>query len=492
MNDLSNRRLLWPMLILISATPRLLGAFLLPNAFGDAYAYIREIGTLSTKISTGTFRLADLFGFWLPLYQFLSAILNLIVHNGFYSGKIVSAVMGVGACLFVFGITLELTASQKAALLAFILIALNPLHIVYSASAMTDVPHAFFVVAAIYFMLKQRWIWAAGFAVMAGMTRMESWMFLALIPAIQVIRERRISILAVLILALPPALWLYISWKATGDAWACFRQRQEYLHWLLAANPTLASFSLKHILKDLATLLISSDVAVLAAAFIALWFLCRSLAALLSSRKVHHHLHLVLAPLSVFFAFFALLAVAYLTHQQPIIFPRYGLILFTIGIPILFWTFFRLKQRGPAWARRLVIIIVVVCATEGAIELGGAVGFVNATAKQRAVADYLRDHVDARSQTRIFSDEGTVTVMSGLPAEMFLTSSDAPKDRAALLAFLKAKRVEYLVFVEHEDSTPAKVFPELRNGSANEIFKPVMHAETSFQRIDIWVYRINF
>lgn len=456
MNDLSNRRLLWPVLILIAGAPRLLGAFFLPNAFGDAYAYIREIGTLSTRISAGTFRLTDLFGFWLPLYQFLSAILNLIVHNGFYSGKIVSAVMGVGACLFVYSITLEITASQKAALFAFLLIALNPLHVVYSASAMTDVPHAFLVLAAIYFMLKKQWVAAAIFAALAGMTRVESWMFLVLIPAVQFLRERRISIPAVLILALPPVLWLYISWKATGDALACFKQRQEYLHWLLAANPTLASFSLKHVLKDLATLLISSDVVVLAAAFIALWFLARSSVRLLRSRELPEGLHLALAPLAVFFAFFALLAVAYLTHQQPIIFPRYGLILFTIGVPILFWTFLRLKQERPAWARRLVIMIVVVCATEAAIELGGAVGFVNATARQRAVADYLREHIDPNSPAHIFSDEGTVTVMSGLPAEMFLTSSDAPRDRSAFLAFLKEKRVEYLVFVEHEDSTPGK------------------------------------
>src|SRR5436190_15894207 len=148
-----NHRVLWPTLILISAGPRLLGAFFLPNAFGDAYAYIREIGTLSTKISTGVFRATDLFGFWLPLYQLLSALVNLIVGNGFYSGKIVSAVMGVGACLFVYSITLKVVGDQKAALIAFLLIALNPLHIVYSASAMTDVPHALFVVTAIFLLI---------------------------------------------------------------------------------------------------------------------------------------------------------------------------------------------------------------------------------------------------------------------------------------------------------------------------------------------------
>lgn len=487
----ANRKSIWTALILISATPRIIGAFVLPNAFGDAYAYIREIGTLSTKISNGSFRLTDLFGFWMPLYQFISALVNVIVRNGFYSGKVVSALFGVGACLFVYLIALELSANQKAALVAFLLIALNPLHIVYSASAMTDVPHAFLVVAAIYFMLKQRWPVAAIFAALAGLTRVESWMFLILIPAVQFVRERRISLAPILILILPPLLWFYISWKATGDAFACFRQRQDYLNWLLRMNPSLASFSLKQVLKDTATLLISSSVAVLAAAFLALWIVISKLSTFLRNRDVPGPLQRVLAPTVVFFAFFALLVVAYFTHQQPIIFPRYGLILFTVGIPILFWTYLRLKSERPAWWRRLVIVIVVICVSEAAVEFGGAVGFVNATAKQRAVADYLRDHIDPKSQARIFSDEGTVTVMSGLPPEKFLTSSDAPKDRESFLNFLKDRHVEYLVFVGQEDSTPAKLFPDLRNGTGDQLFTPVMHAGTSLLRIEIWVYRIN-
>jgi Dolichyl-phosphate-mannose-protein mannosyltransferase len=491
MADVQNRRILWPALIIAAATPRILGAFFLPNAFGDAYAYIRDIGTISTKISAGTFRLTDLFGFWLPFYQFLSALVNVIVRNGFYSGKLVSAVMGIGVCLFIYAITFEITANKNAALFAFLLIAVNPLHIVYSASAMTDVPHAFLVVAAIYFMLKQRWIWAAVFAALAGLTRMESWMFLALIPTVHFIRERRVSIPAVLILMLPPVLWLYISWKATGDAFACFKQRQEYLNWLLAANPLIAGFSLKQILKDTTTLLISTDVAVFVASFVGLWFLIKNFASLLRHRNLPDRMHVLLPPVAVFFAFLGLLLAAYVVHQQPIIFPRYGLILFTIGIPILCWTFLELRRQRPSWARRLLTIVALICALDAGIELVGAVGFVNATAKQRAVADYLRDHIDPKSSTRIFSDEGTVTVMSGLPAEMFLTSSDAPRDREGFINTLKSKNVEYLVFVEHEDSTPAKLFPELRDGRGNEIFKPVTHAGTSFVHIEIWVYQVN-
>ena len=58
----------------------------------------------------------------------------------------------------------------------------------------------------------------------------------------------------------------------------------------------------------------------------------------------------ILPVLVFFFPFLALLIVAYLTHQQPIIFPRYGLILFSLGIPILAWTYFAIVRRRPQWS----------------------------------------------------------------------------------------------------------------------------------------------
>src|SRR5438874_11347326 len=91
MRPIASPRTLWPMLVLVAGIPRLAGAFLLPNAFGDAYVYIRDIGTMSTKLSQGTFALTDLYGFWLPLYQLISAVVNIFLRNGFYAGKIVSA-----------------------------------------------------------------------------------------------------------------------------------------------------------------------------------------------------------------------------------------------------------------------------------------------------------------------------------------------------------------------------------------------------------------
>ena len=484
----TKQRSLWLTLFLVAAIPRILGAFFLPNAFGDAYVYIRDIGAMSAKMRAGTFAITDLYGFWLPLYQFLSALINLFVGNGFYAGKLVSAGFGVGVCLLIYSVTLKLTAHRAAALLAFLVIALNPLHIFYSASAMTDVPHAFLLLASLYFCLKERWVLAAVFAALAGLTRMESWMFIALIPAIQFFRQRRISIAAVAILAIPPLFWLYVSWKATGNWLACFVARREYHDWLFAANPTLAHFSLPHILSDGATLLVSADIAVLIAALVAGWFAIKPL---VCRARIPQDVRAMVPALIFFFATLGMIAAAYLSGAMPIIFPRYGLILFTLGIPILAWITLALRRSKPQLARRLLISVIAILVFDASVQLVGSVGLINQISAQRAVADYLHAQFQPDSNARIFCDEGTVQALSGIPPEKFLTSFDAPRDREAFLNYLKEKNVEYLVFIDKGDSTPAKMFPELKNGLGNDLIQPVLHARARFLRTDIWLYRLR-
>jgi Dolichyl-phosphate-mannose-protein mannosyltransferase len=497
-------------LFLVAAIPRVLGAFFLPNAFGDAYVYIQEIGTLSTKIGAGSFRLTDLFGFWLPLYQMIAALLNVFVRNGFYSGKIVAAFFGAGTCLFVYLVTKRLTQNEGAALCMFLVIAFNPLHVFYSASAMTDVPHAFFVLGALYFVLTRNWIVAATFAALAGFTRVESWMFIAVLPCIQFIKERRISIPALIILILPPLLWFYISWKATGNWLECFVQRQQYHDWLLQMNPAIARFSFSNVLRDGVTLLVSSDIAVLIAVFVAGWLLIKETPRWLTRTQADDGMTNVVGPVFIFFGFLGLLVIAYLTHQQPIIFPRYGLILFTLGLPILGWTFGRIKQTSAQPARRILIGIVAILSIDTSIQLAGAVGTVNQYRTQRAVADYLRDHIDPSSESRIFCDEGTVRVLSGIPESRFITSSamvigvnvrsnanpaEFGQDKVdphsdTFIRLLRANRVEYVAISNVQGSVLAD---STRQGAGPDLagFEPVFHSQTNFLPTNIWLMKTS-
>jgi hypothetical protein len=476
-------------LFVIAATPRLLGAFFLPNTFGDAYVYIRDIGNLSTKIKTGTFALTDLYGFWLPLYQLISAVINVFVGNGFYTGKIVAALFGVGVCLLVYAITLQMVEHKLAAFLSFLLIALSPLHILTSTSALTDVPHAFFVLAALYFVLKKRWLVAAIFAALAGLTRVESWMLIALIPALQFWKERRVSVVPLLIMLLPPLFWFWVSWKAAGDSFATFKVRQQYHDWLLQQNPALQHFSVAGVVKDGAMFLSGVDIAVLIAAFAAGLLVLRGWTKKDHDEAGNEDVTSIVPPSIFFFAFFALLTVAYLTHQQPIMFPRYGLILFSIGIPILAWTYFAIKKRRQDLSRRVLVGIIVLCVVNAAAQFAGGVGELNRYSAQRRVADHLRTRFDPRSYTKIFCDEGTVRALSGIPDDRFLTSADAPLDRDAFVEYLHQNRVEYLVAIQNETSKPEQLFPNSEYGDPIADYEFITEAHTEFPLTNIHVYR---
>jgi len=244
----------------------------------------------------------------------------------------------------------------------------------------------------------------------------------------------------------------------------------------------------------LTMLLSGTDIAVLIAVFFA--------AALVIRQRPRSHKRYIsntelrsansepaLAPLLFFFAFFALLMGAYLTHQQPIIFPRYGLILFSLGLPVLAWSYIAIKRRRPDLARRVLVAIVLLCTLNWSAQFVGALGELNRYSAQRRVADYLRVNFDPKSNTRIFCDEGTVRALSGTTEDRFLTSADAPHERGAFVDYLHEKRVEFLIAVQNETSWPLRLFPESEYGSPIADYEFVTGGHTQFLFTKIQVYR---
>jgi hypothetical protein len=187
----------------------------------------------------------------------------------------------------------------------------------------------------------------------------------------------------------------------------------------------------------------------------------------------------------------ALLLLAYVTHQQPIIFPRYGLILFSLGIPILAWTYLAMTTRQPQWSRRLLVTIVLLCALNASAQFAGAIGELNRYSAQRRVADYLREHFDANSNGKIFCDEGTVRALSGIASDRFVTSSEIPKDYDGFLAALTEKRVAWAIIAPQPGSTPAQLFPWVEYGEPIGPYEAVMEARSAFLPTNIHVYRRN-
>jgi len=353
------------------------------------------------------------------------------------------------------------------------------------------VPNAFFVMAALYFVLDRRWMVAAIFGALAGLTRVESWMLILLIPLIQFVWERRVSLGSIVVQLISPAFWFYISWKVTGNWLACFQQREQYRQWLLTQNPDIARFSLINVLRDTGAVLVSAEAAVLLACIVAAWFWFKNARRLWKRSDISESEQLVLAPVLFFAAFLALLLVAYLAHQQPIIFPRYGLILFSLGLPVLAWVYFWARKHQPQLARRLLITAVILLTLDVSIQMALTVGTLRQIAVQRAVADYLRTEFDPRSEARIFCDEGTVRVMSGIAENKFVTSSDAPRNLPDFIDFLKRSNVKYMVIAAQPGSTPSNQLPQLVSGESIQPFWLIFNSKVAFLPTDIWIYQMS-
>src|SRR3954451_8193484 len=103
------RPAVWIVLWLLALATRLWAAFYLPNAEQDGYSDALTIERLSTALASGHFRLADLYGFWLPLFQLAAAVPNIWIHDSLLSGKVVSAFCGAASCVLVFAIAQRLT-----------------------------------------------------------------------------------------------------------------------------------------------------------------------------------------------------------------------------------------------------------------------------------------------------------------------------------------------------------------------------------------------
>jgi hypothetical protein len=237
-----------------------------------------------------------------------------------------------------------------------------------------------------------------------------------------------------------------------------------------------------------------ADIAVLVSAFIAAWLVLRTLLDGQRSKSTviaadSRNVDSIFPLLLVFFAFFALLLIAYLTHQQPIIFPRYGLILFSLGIPILAWTHLAITRHRPEWSRRILTTIIVLCALNWSAQFAGAIGELNRYSAQRKVADYLRDHFDQKSDAKIFCDEDTVKVLSGIPEESFLSSADFSKTEA-LAMFLNQSKIEYLVYAKRQGLIAMKALPNAESREPDG-YVIVVHSYTDFLFTDIWVFRAS-
>lgn len=484
----------WIVLWLLALATRLGAAFYLPNAEQDGYSDAETIGRLSAALASGHFHLADLYGFWLPLFQFVSALPNIWIDNPLLCGKVVSAMCGAISCLLVFAIAHRLTTQVFLSYAVFTLVLLSPLHLLYSGACMTDVPFGCLLLASLYFVLKEQWLGATICAALAGGVRVEAWALIPLLPILQFVRERRISWWSLLILLLPPLAWLLISRLARGDWFAFFIERAVYHAHYIEFHPSRRGFAVNDVIGDIDYFLLGANRAVLLASVIAVFLVVVELA---RTRRLRWH---VFATASFLFSIVGLLVVAYVTKRQPVWLPRYGLSAFIVGLPLLAWLLdCIITDVKPRWLGQVsagaVLFACVWLARPQLLIIPKVLDDFQAhsTVARALVADLSRRNDD---QSRCFSDDIAVHILSKLPSARFVCSPRAPRDAwnsvAVFEAFLREQQVGYLIFMPTEDSLPVKFYPELEHspGPLNQRFEPVASASSSFGP-DVSLYRLR-
>ena len=464
-------------LSLLALGTRVAVAFVFPNPEQDAYSYVETISRLSASLSANTFRVVDLFDFWLPLYQFAAALMNLGVHNPLLVGKLLSAGCGAASCVLVFYLVWELTRQTWLAWLSFALILCNPLHCLYSGASMTDVPHACFILGSLYAALRRRWVAAAIWMAVAEGIRIEAWVFVLVLPLLQFAYERRISPLALLILVLPPLCSIGICQLATGNPFAIFERRELYIQSYLDFMPSRRGFTSNDIQRDLDYYSLGANVVIQFIAFVAGAYIVQRL---IRREKVPFALGMTTG---YFFAVLGFLVVAYMTRRQPVLYPRYGLLFFVLGIPLLAWMLDGLSRIcQPLPIRNLAVCsLVLLCVKESTRQLAVIHSSLESARAEGAIARELQLRVGRDGAVRpIFCDHASVRVLSQLPSERFLFSKVVPPQAAASRQgfedYLREEHVGYLVFKDIENSLPAKLLPQL--GDAAIVSLP------EFQRVD--------
>ena len=153
---------------------------------------------------------------------------------------------------------------------------------------------------------------------------------------------------------------------------------------------------------------------------------------------------------------------AYLTKNQSDIWPRYGLVIFSLGLPVLAFSAQQIFNHAPVWARAAFLIVLLYGAFQFKDQAIDLQLFLAAPNRSQAIAVYLKQQYAAEPSLKVFCDSPEVRVVSGIPRGQFYDSFRAPKDGDGFVAFLRANGIKFLVIPNKEEtSTPSQLFPNL-------------------------------
>ncbi len=471
-------------LVGLALAARVAAFFLLPNVDGDAYCYLDKARELRAALLAGSLQVRDLFFFWLPLYPLTVAGVSLVFPGGghlMFVGKLVSGVSGLAACWLVYRLLVAMTRRPLVAALGALAVALDPWQLLYSSNSMTELPFEALVLGALDRLIARRWTASAVILVCAGFIRIEAWPLAALVPAAAFLTERKIKIVPILLVLVAPAAWLAISYAAKGDVRAYFTIRNAYVADYLAYEPERLHLTAKWAQWDFANLRQGACLPVVLGAFAAIGTL---VVRFVTRRKPLPETFAAVALAVVYLFLLAFLVAAYVTRSQPVLWVRYGLIYQPLGVCLTVWW---LAEGVGTRTHRLAALLL------------GAGIVVHAGYEFKVVSDTRGNLLFQRQAgellaslhpNRVFCDSIVVRVEAGLMPDHACDSSSLRRDPAGFLDDLRLQKIDYLVYIASEASTPVKLFPELAEFRAVHGLEPFRKIASPDWRPAVLIYRV--
>ncbi len=481
------RRWVFPTLVALAAVAivvRVVAFFVLPNVDGDAYCYLEKARELRAAILAFTLRPSDLFFFWLPLYPLAVAVVSLVFPGTghlMFVGKLVSALSGLTVCWLVYRLLAAMTGHRRVAVLGALLVALDPWQLLYSSNSMTEVPFEVLVFGALERTVARRWTAASVLLVFAGFVRIEAWGLAALVPVAAFLVDRKIKIVPVLLVFVAPAAWLAITYASKGDVRAYFTIRNAYVAEYLAYAPERQHLTMKWAAWDFANLFQGACLPFMVGAAAAGGFLVRSVVR--GQRPAGMFGALALAAVYGFLLSFLL--AAWVTRSQPVFWVRYGCIYQPLGVCLTLWWL----AVGTQWPVRWLAAVVLGWTTLG--HIAGESVVVNLMGGNLLYQRQAAALLASLHPNRVFCDSISLRVEADLMPDHACDSSTLRTDPAGFLEDLQKQKIDYLVYIAAEASTPVKLFPELTQFRPAHGLEPFRKFDSSDWRPTVYIYRVT-
>src|SRR5260370_6573717 len=240
-----------------------------------------------------------------------------------------------------------------------------------------------------------------------------------------------------------------------------FHAHNQYMVASLTAHPEFAHLNLDRLWIDGNRIAYGMNVAVLFGCLSALWLLWRAWRNRIDRTEPMKFNNLLICAI-FFFAYFGFIVFTYLKKNNTDIWPRYGLILFSLGLPMLAYSAQQFFKRRYAAAQAIFGIAIFAGLVQIKTQTEDFARFITQKTRPEAIANYLRQEYANDPSIRIFCDSPEVRVMSGIPGDHFYHSffEGLPKDPAGFIGFLRAKHINFLMVPEEDEtSTPSQLFP---------------------------------